>query len=83
MYNGTDAPPGYFAPPGATKANPNQHQTGAQQMEMPLYGAQGPQQSGVVGGSGDADVESGQALPPRPPQKAKAMLKGFTERFRK
>lgn len=59
-------------------------------MEMPPYGApmaQGPQQSGVVGGDGNpatGDVEQGgQALPPRPPQKAKAVLKGFTDRFRK
>lgn len=90
MYNGTDAPPQYFAPPppGATKMNPNQQ--AGQQMEMPPYGApppqmaapQGPQQSGVIG-SGNADVELGQALPPRPPQNAKTMLRGFTERFRK
>ncbi|KAF3001429.1 hypothetical protein E8E13_007826 [Curvularia kusanoi] len=90
MYNGTDAPPQYFAPPGATKMNPNQGGPG-QGMEMPQYGMppngvpQGPQQSGVVGsGNANADVElGGQALPPRPPQKAKAVLKGFTERFRK
>lgn len=81
MYNAGDAPPTYGAPPGATKASPNQSGNG-QQMEMPTYGApQGPQQNGVVGGNGD--VEQGQALPPRPPQKAKAVLKGFTERFRK
>ncbi|KAF2627966.1 hypothetical protein BU25DRAFT_340545, partial [Macroventuria anomochaeta] len=87
MYNGGDAPPQYFAPPGATKVNPNQS---GQQMEMPQYGApvaQGPQQNGVVGGNGGngGDVEQGgsQALPPRPPQKAKAVLKGFTDRFRK
>ena len=68
--------------------NPNQQ--AGQQMEMPPYGApppqmaapQGPQQSGVIG-SGNADVELGQALPPRPPQNAKTMLRGFTERFRK
>jgi hypothetical protein len=84
LYNGGDAPPQYFAPPGATKANPNQN---GQQMEP--YGApttqgppvaQGPQQSGVVGAG---DVEQGAGLPPRPPQKAKAVLKGFTDRFRK
>jgi hypothetical protein len=87
MYNG-DAPPMYGAPPGATKANPNQSALG---MEMPAYsapvaqGPQGVQQSGVVSG----DVEQGglagqtEQLPPRPPQKAKAVLKGFTERFRK
>ena len=90
MYNGGDAPPQYFAPPSATKANPNQS---GQPMEMPQYGAPvgmapvgmapGPQQSGVVGGSGDVEQGGSQALPPRPPQKAKAVLKGFTDRFRK
>jgi hypothetical protein len=64
---------------------------------MPMYGApqgqfgapqgmQGGQQSGVVGsGSGQADVEGQtqqQQLPPRP-QQAKAVLKGFVDRFRK
>lgn len=57
-------------------------------MEMPVYGApvQGGQENGVVGGrTGDGDVEAGvaQELPPRPPQRAKAVLKGFTDRFRK
>ncbi|KAJ4355280.1 hypothetical protein N0V95_003035 [Ascochyta clinopodiicola] len=83
LYNGGDAPPGYFAPPGASKANPNQ--SGAQTVEMPMYGAPvGGQQSGVVGGSA-GDVEQGRTeeLPPRPPQKVKAVLKGFTDRFRK
>ncbi|KZM22201.1 uncharacterized protein EKO05_0002124 [Ascochyta rabiei] len=86
LYNGGDAPPGYGAPPGASKANPNQ--SGGVPMEMPPYGAPmgtGPQQSGVVGG-GQGDVEQGgsaEQLPPRPPQKAKAVLKGFTDRFRK
>lgn len=57
-------------------------------MEMPAYGG-GQQQSGVVGAGAGGDVEQGgqagqgQELPPRPPQKAKAVLKGFTERFRK
>ncbi|KAJ4987414.1 ubiquitin-protein ligase Sel1 [Stagonosporopsis vannaccii] len=79
-YNGADAPPQYFAPPGATKASPSQG------MEMGQFGTQ---QSGVVGGNGGGgggDVEQGgqgQALPPRPPIKAKAVLKGFTDRFRK
>jgi hypothetical protein len=49
--------------------------------------AMGPQQSGVVGaGSNGGDVEQGSSqgeLPPRPPQKAKAVLKGFTDRFRR
>ncbi|KAL1657183.1 hypothetical protein SLS61_000225 [Didymella pomorum] len=82
MYNG-DAPPVYGAPPGATKTNPNQG------MEMPQYGAppaqgpQGRQQSGVVGGDVEQGQQAGEALPPRPPQKAKAVLKGFTDRFRK
>lgn len=85
MYNGGDAPPQYFAPPGATKANPNQS---GRPMEMPQYGvpmAQGPQESGVVGGS-NGDMEqggSGGQLPLRPPQKAKSVLKGITDRFRK
>lgn len=90
MYNGGDAPPQYFGPPGATKTNPNQS---GRPMEMPQYGAPqygapmapGPQQSGVVGGS-NGDVEQGPSqgdLPPRPPQKAKAVLKGFTDRFRR
>lgn len=85
LYQNTDAPPQYFAPPppGATKMNPNQ---GAQAMEMPLYGAPaqgvpqqtGPQQSGVIG----ADVEQGQTqeLPPRP---AKAKIMGVLDRFRR
>lgn len=71
----------YGGPPGATKANPNQH---AQGVEMAAYGApQGPQQSGVVGGDVEQGGNGGEALPPRPPQKAKAVLKGFTDRFRK
>jgi hypothetical protein len=80
-----DAPPQYFAPPGASKVNPSQG--GA--MEMPQYGApmaQGPQQSGVVGSGPMGDVEQGssapQDLPPRPPQ-AKMALKSFVGRFRK
>jgi hypothetical protein len=93
MYNG-EAPPGYFAPQGASKVSPNQ-----QGMEMPQYGApqgavygappqgpayaappQGAQQSGVVG----SDVEQGQSqqLPPRP-QQAKAALRGMVDRFRR
>ncbi|KAJ4382861.1 hypothetical protein N0V86_002086 [Didymella sp. IMI 355093] len=87
MYNG-DAPPMYGAPAGATKAHPNQSALG---MEMPPYsapmaqGPQGVQQSGVVGGDVEQGGQAGQTerLPPRPPQKAKAVLKGFTERFRK
>jgi hypothetical protein len=83
LYQNTDAPPQYFAPPGATKVNPHQ---GAQGMEMPMYGAPpqgvaqqaGPQQSGVIG----ADVEQGQTqeLPPRP---AKAKIMGVLDRFRR
>ncbi|KAI4673229.1 uncharacterized protein J4E88_008841 [Alternaria novae-zelandiae] len=85
LYQNTDAPPQYFAPPppGATKMNPNQ---GAQGMEMPVYGAPpqgvpqqaGPQQSGFVG----SDVEQGQSqeLPPRP---AKAKIMGVLDRFRR
>ncbi|RMZ66674.1 hypothetical protein GMOD_00002033 [Pyrenophora seminiperda CCB06] len=78
LYQNTDAPPQYFAPPGASKTNPSQ----AAAMEMPQYGASqtGPQQGGVVGG----DMEQGrvptQELPPRP---AKAKLMGVLERFRK
>ncbi|OAL56043.1 hypothetical protein IQ07DRAFT_639667 [Pyrenochaeta sp. DS3sAY3a] len=87
LYNNNDAPPGYFAPPGATKTHPNQ---GGMAMEMPMYagGPQGGQQSGVVGGngrgSGNGDVEMGQtqALPPRP-QAAKAKIMGVLERFRR
>ncbi|KAF1932307.1 uncharacterized protein M421DRAFT_1952 [Didymella exigua CBS 183.55] len=84
LYNG-DAPPVYGAPPGASKVSADQSGAG---MEMPAYGAapglQGAQQSGVVG-SGDVEQGGGQgqALPPRPPAKAKAVLKGFTDRFRK
>jgi len=55
-------------------------------MEMGQFGAPGQQQqqqSGVVG-AGNGDLEQGgQGLPPRPPMKAKAVLKGFTDRFRK
>ncbi|KAH6638307.1 hypothetical protein C7974DRAFT_391303 [Boeremia exigua] len=77
-YTG-DAPPQYFAP-GAPKQD-------AGGVEMGMYGGPpvGQQVSGVVGatggGNGGADAEQG--LPPRPPQKAKAVLKGFTDRFRK
>ncbi|CAA9957611.1 hypothetical protein CFE70_001183 [Pyrenophora teres f. teres 0-1] len=88
LYQNTDAPPQYFAPPGASKTNPSQataSASAAPAMEMPLYGSSqpGPQQAGVVG-SGSADVEQGrvptQELPPRP---AKAKLMGVLERFRK
>lgn len=57
-------------------------------MEMGQFGTPGQQQqqqqqSGVVG-AGNGDLEQGgQGLPPRPPMKAKAVLKGFTDRFRK
>ncbi|KAF2026495.1 hypothetical protein EK21DRAFT_73963 [Setomelanomma holmii] len=85
QYFNNDAPPQYFAPAGATKANGNQNAGG---MEMPQYGAppQSVQESGVVGGSsrtGDGNVEQGQSqLPPRP-QQAKAALRGFVDRFRR
>lgn len=74
QYMGNDAPPQYFAPPGATKMSPNQHHGNG--VEMPLYGAsqgmpQGAQQNGVVGpsasasgsGSGSGDLEQGHAQP--------------------
>ncbi|KAF2132536.1 hypothetical protein P153DRAFT_284257 [Dothidotthia symphoricarpi CBS 119687] len=83
-----DAPPGYFAPQGASKMNPDQRAGGAVEMgqfsgEM-AAGAQGAQQSGVVGSSaGNADLEAqGQALPPRP-QPAKVAVRGFMDRFRR
>ncbi|KAH7076590.1 hypothetical protein BKA63DRAFT_285834 [Paraphoma chrysanthemicola] len=85
QYFNNDAPPQYFAPPGATKVNGNQNASG---MEMPQYGVAPPQsaqESGVVGGSSrHGDVEQGQtaALPPRP-QQAKAALRGFVDRFRR
>jgi hypothetical protein len=78
LYNNSDAPPQYFAPPGPAKVNHSQ----GQGVEMPMYAApQGQQQSGVVGG---ADVEQGQSqqLPPRP-QQAKAVLKGVLGRFKR
>ncbi|KAL6711958.1 hypothetical protein ACN47E_003001 [Coniothyrium glycines] len=87
QYMGNDAPPQYFAPAGAAKAHPSQG------LEMPQYGAppaaaalQGTQQSGVLGGSSGAGVEQqgrSEALPPRPPQAAKAKIMGALERFRK
>lgn len=93
MYNGNDAPPQYFAPPGATKTNPNQ--MGAAAMEMPQWQppqgppppAMGQQQMGFVGGSGGAmgDVEAqsqNEQLPPRP-QQAKEKLSNFVSRFRR
>jgi len=84
MYNNADAPPQYFAPPGASKASRNQ-----QGVEMPVYGApvhgapQGPQQSGVVGDDVEQGSGQGQSqLPPRP-QQAKEKLKGIVGRFRR
>lgn len=82
MYNGSDAPPQYFAPQPANKPYGQQGPS----MEMPQYGGptaqssapQGPQQSGVVGG----DVEQGQSsqqLPPRP----KAAMTKLMDRFRR
>ncbi|PSN63445.1 hypothetical protein BS50DRAFT_577185 [Corynespora cassiicola Philippines] len=98
MYNGSDPPPGYFAPPGATKTNPNQAP-----MEMPQYGMPppqqpgaypvGPQQYGVVGGSSSdpegqyqqqqqQQQQQNSQLPPRP-QAAKVALTNFVSRFRR
>jgi hypothetical protein len=79
MYN-SDAPPGYVAPPGATKMNPNQN-GGA--MEMPPYGApppMGAQQTGVVGG--DVENQQGAQMPPRP-QQAKMALGRLMDRFKR
>ena len=92
LYHNTDAPPQYFAPPGATKANQNQG-VGAGGVELPSYGVAGPQggqQSGVVGagegasGSGPVDQaeSSTQGLPPRP-ETAKTKLMGMVGRFRR
>lgn len=86
LYQNNDAPPQYFAPPGATKVNGNQRTEGAG-MEMPHYGApQGAQQSGIVGASqpvnGDVEAQNQPQLPPRP-QAAKAKIMGFVERFKK
>lgn len=87
LYQNTDAPPQYFAPPGATKANPNQG--GVNEVELPNYGTPPPQQqggyqqSGVIGSENRmGDVEHGQTqeLPPRP---AKAKLVGMLDRFRR
>jgi hypothetical protein len=86
MYSG-EAPPGYVAPPGATKTNPNQHGVGVA-MEMPPYGVQPPmgqQQTGIVGGNGNGDVENqqgAQRLPPRP-QQAKVALGKLMDRFKR
>lgn len=88
MYNGSDAPPQYFAPPSASKINPNQ--AGASPgMEMPPYGAppgapyaNGPQESGVMRNEGDAEQGQSQPLPPRP-QPAKEKLRGIVGRFRR
>lgn len=85
MYNG-DAPPGYGAPPGATKTNPNQNGVGVA-MEMPQYGVpppMGAQQTGVVGGNGNGDLENQQSstLPPRP-QQAKVAMGRLLGRFRR
>lgn len=86
MYNNADAPPQYFAPPGASKTNPNQQGVEMPQYGAPMYGApQGPQQSGVVGGDveqGNGQSQSQSQLPPRP-QQAKEKLKGIVGRFRR
>ncbi|KAF9699897.1 hypothetical protein EKO04_002415 [Ascochyta lentis] len=72
LYNGGDAPPVYGGPPGAVKLD--QGQTAP--MEMPRYGGQqGDLEQGASGGR--------EGLPPRPPQKARAVLRGVTDRFRK
>lgn len=82
MYN-SDAPPGYMAPPGATKMSPNQN---AGVMEMPPYGVPPPvgaQQTGVVGGSGvDVENQQGAQMPPRP-QQAKMAIGKLMGRFRR
>ena len=77
MYNGNDAPPQYFGPPGATKVSANQ--AGGPGMEMPQYGGQ--QTSGVVGGNADVEAQNAQ-LPPRP-QAAKGKLSGVLDRLRR
>jgi hypothetical protein len=90
MYNGQDAPPQYFAPPGASKMNPSQGGVAQPGMEMPQYGtppapqyASGPQESGVVRNDmGDVEQGQSQQLPPRP-QQAKEKLKGIVGRFRR
>ncbi|KAF2869427.1 hypothetical protein BDV95DRAFT_608973 [Massariosphaeria phaeospora] len=67
MYNGNDAPPGYYAPPpaGAMKMEPHQNA-----MQMPQYGMapaptgtypMAPQQSGVVGPQQNGVVGAGQS----------------------
>ncbi|KAF2662981.1 hypothetical protein K491DRAFT_10285 [Lophiostoma macrostomum CBS 122681] len=90
VYNGNDAPPQYYAPPGTAKPSGTQNA-----MEMPEYVGppapalaptggypMGPQQTGVMGG-GPQDVESqNQQLPPRP-QQAKEKLSNFVSRFRR
>ncbi|KAF2270726.1 hypothetical protein CC78DRAFT_140696 [Lojkania enalia] len=87
MYSNQDAPPGYVPPPGATKTHPNQAY-----MEMPQYGPPptgsypaAPQQTGVVGGNSQQDVEGQnppQELPPRP-QQAKLAVSNLLSRLRK
>lgn len=95
LYHNTDAPPQYFAPPGATKADPSQG-GGAGGVELGQYGPAGPaglqggQQSGFIGagegtsgsGHGEQTESSTPGLPPRP-ESAKTRLKGMVGRFRR
>jgi hypothetical protein len=99
LYNHADAPPQYFAPPGASKMNPQQGPS----MEMPQYGGSAPQYGGgapqygaaLQGASAPqgpqqsgvvgADVEQGQQNQELPPrpQQARAALRGMVDRFRR
>ncbi|KAF2846833.1 hypothetical protein T440DRAFT_220222 [Plenodomus tracheiphilus IPT5] len=92
LYQNTDSPPQYFAPPvGATKMSPSQGGGGG--VEMSGYGApQGGQVNGVVGAN-TGDVEQGGSsgmqsqsqtpgLPPRP-ETARTKLMGVVGRFRR
>jgi hypothetical protein len=91
-----DAPPQYFGPQKPADGQGVEmpmygQQSGVvgqgQQFGAPQQGFAGPQgqQSGVVGGpqAGQQNGDLEQQLPPRPPQQAKAVLRGFVDRFRK
>ncbi|KAL5115309.1 hypothetical protein ACEQ8H_006822 [Pleosporales sp. CAS-2024a] len=90
MYYGSNVPPQYFTPAGASKMEANQGMEMRAYAVPPAAAAAGPaaagqanggQESGVVrSGNEGGDVE--QQLPPRP-QQAKEKLRGIVGRFRR
>jgi hypothetical protein len=88
-----DAPPQYFGPQKPADGQGVEMPMYGQQSgvvgqggpQVQPFGAPQGQQSGVVGGpqAGPQNGDLEQQLPPRPPQQAKAVLRGFVDRFRK